>query len=314
LKNNLAIIIPAYKAVFLEKTLSAIESQTDKRFNLYIGNDAGDAEIETIVECFKDKFPINYVRFKDNLGSASLAQQWDRCLKMTGDEQWWWIMPDDDYPDPNCVSVFYENLGKSSFDVFRFNVQYVNEREEVFKVNENLPPVQSSFDSLVEKLSFKRSGSVAEYIFSKNKFIEIGGFGDIPLAWGTDDLLWFQIGFDKGIHGTNEAKVSLRHSEFNISANYTTTAAAKINANFIFFGKLLESKEYRQINNEVKSNSNFKKVAVNLVLMSLTGFQMQLSFFQMIMYSIRGNKIWGGGVLKNMRRFYLNKERIKNLK
>ena len=36
----LAIIIPYYKIVFFEETLKSLSEQTDKRFKVYIGDDA----------------------------------------------------------------------------------------------------------------------------------------------------------------------------------------------------------------------------------------------------------------------------------
>lgn len=36
----LAIVIPYYKYTFFEATLISLKNQTDKRFNVYVGNDA----------------------------------------------------------------------------------------------------------------------------------------------------------------------------------------------------------------------------------------------------------------------------------
>lgn len=309
MENNLAIIIPAYKPNFLRKTLQALANQSDKRFNLYVGNDGGSKEIKTMVDEFPE-LKIHYTFFEHNRGKQSLVQQWERCMEMIGKEEWIWILPDDDFPDDNCVAIFYENLRKSLFDIFRFNVKYVNEKDEVFKMNEELLPVQSSFDSLIEKLSFKRSSSIAEYIFARKKIIEIGGFAEIPLAWGTDDLLWFQLGFEKGIHSTNAAKVSLRNSKFNISGNYKELATEKINANFIFFRKLIVIKEFQQLEN--KEREKFIDVSIKHIMYNLQDFKISLPFLTLLKFSIHGNSIWGGGVLKNMRRFYLNNKRIKS--
>lgn len=48
--NKLAIIIPLFKRDFFEETLGALYNQTDKRFNLYIGNDASPANFDDILE------------------------------------------------------------------------------------------------------------------------------------------------------------------------------------------------------------------------------------------------------------------------
>ena len=40
ISTQLAIIIPAYKATFLEQTLSSISMQTNHSFHVYVGDDA----------------------------------------------------------------------------------------------------------------------------------------------------------------------------------------------------------------------------------------------------------------------------------
>lgn len=38
-KFPLSIVIPYYKIDYFEETITSLKNQTDKRFNLYIGND-----------------------------------------------------------------------------------------------------------------------------------------------------------------------------------------------------------------------------------------------------------------------------------
>ena len=48
--DNLAIIIPAYKAEYLEQTLKSIAGQSDKRFKVYIGDDCSPYRLKNIIE------------------------------------------------------------------------------------------------------------------------------------------------------------------------------------------------------------------------------------------------------------------------
>lgn len=306
---SLAIVIPAYKALFLSKTLESLVNQTNKKFTVYIGNDAGDAQIESIMQQFSDRLNITYHYFADNLGSISLAKQWQRCFALTQNEEWLWLLPDDDYADPECVALFYENLAQNNFDVFRFNVRFVAADEKVFKTNANLLPIQSAYDSLIEKLSFFRPSTVAEFIFRRTKF-EQTGFAEIPMAWGTDDLLWFMMGSPKGIYGCNESFVNIRQSHLNISNNYSSMATQKINANFIFFDKLLHAEDFKAAISDESKKQAFSKIALNHIMYNLQDFSCKLSLTDMCRYGIKGNRIWGGGLLKNIRWFYLNNKRI----
>lgn len=47
--SSLAIVISAYKPDFLDQTLSSLAKQTDKRFSVYIGNDASPFNLDSMV-------------------------------------------------------------------------------------------------------------------------------------------------------------------------------------------------------------------------------------------------------------------------
>jgi hypothetical protein len=306
---TLAIIIPAYKANFLSETLQSLYLQSCKRFSVYIGNDAGDQEINRIVSSFEDKLNISYTSFSDNFGSFSLVKQWERCFSLVKNEEWFWILPDDDYVDPNCVEIFFQQVDNYNFDLFRFNIHFVTASGIIFKSNPPLKLWQSSFTSLIEKLSFKRPSTVAEFIFRKSKFDEFG-FHDIPLAWGTDDLLWFLIGKSKGIRSTNNSFVHIRQSHLNISNNYVDLGPRKIASSFLFFEKLIETHSFLEEISNSENKIKFQIVALNFIIHSLQNYSLKLPLKLCCIYSLKGNQIWGGGILKNMRRFYLNNKRI----
>lgn len=66
--KRLAIIIPAYKENFLFETLQSLANQTNKDFNVYVGDDCSPYDLQSIVSRFEDRLDIHYVRFSENLG------------------------------------------------------------------------------------------------------------------------------------------------------------------------------------------------------------------------------------------------------
>ena len=105
----LAIVIPAYKSVFLREVLDSVVSQTRREFRLYIGDDASPEDLADIVREFSGILPINYHRFEKNLGRTSLMNHWERCIRMSR-ESWVWLFSDNDLMEPNCVEKFFEEL------------------------------------------------------------------------------------------------------------------------------------------------------------------------------------------------------------
>jgi len=90
--HDLAIIIPAYKEPFLYEALESLARQDDLRFKVYVGDDASPANLKEIVDQFTDRLDISYHRFSENLGGTSLAQQWNRCVRMSA-EPWGGFSP-----------------------------------------------------------------------------------------------------------------------------------------------------------------------------------------------------------------------------
>lgn len=57
----LAIVIPYYKITYFAHTLKSVEAQTDKRFQLYIANDASPNDPQLIMSKCLDNVTYNYV-------------------------------------------------------------------------------------------------------------------------------------------------------------------------------------------------------------------------------------------------------------
>ena len=129
---KIAIIIPFFKINFFEKTLESLAQQTDKRFRVYIGDDASPDSPEKLLEKYQGKFNFTYKKFNDNLGSISLVKQWERCIDMMKDEEWFMILGDDDVLGDNVVEEFYKNLSEieKKAHVVRFSSVLINEKDE----------------------------------------------------------------------------------------------------------------------------------------------------------------------------------------
>lgn len=310
LLSNLAIVIPAFKSLYFEKTLSSLVAQTNQDFHVYISNDAGDDGIEKVVNQFRERLPVTYQYFPENRGQWDLVAHWKRSMNLIQNEEWVWILPDDDFADEGCVEAFLKRQQSVPADVYRFNIRHIDGDGNILSAPTDLPETQSSFESLIEKLKFIRSSSVAEYIFRRSQFQSSGGFATIPMAWGTDDLMWFRMGFEKGIASINDACVNLRTSHLNISADYQSRAKDKIEANFLFLEQLMDTPEFHLLS--AAQINNFREVAMYHILMNLQDFKMSLSSSELMKYAQKGNQIWGGGLLRNVRRFYLNNKRIQH--
>lgn len=218
--SKLAIIIPYYKLTFFRETLESLKNQTDKRFHVYIGNDASRENPEELLKEFMGDFKFTYQEFKKNIGASSLTQQWDRCINMMKDEEWFMILGDDDYLGINVVEEFYKDIEyiNVNHNVVRFSLQVVDEASLVISEICINPIIEKPFDAHFKKVSGEVIGSLSEYIFRKSAYLKFR-FKEYDLAWGSDNRAVIDFSEKKTIYSINEAFVSFRISKSNITGS-----------------------------------------------------------------------------------------------
>ncbi|MFV5688939.1 glycosyltransferase family 2 protein [Flavobacterium sp. ZT3R25] len=214
----LAIVIPFYKLTFFEETLQSLSNQTDKRFKVYIGDDFSPENATDLLSKYNGRFDFVYHRFKTNLGSISLTQQWERCIALAANEEWIMILGDDDYLSDTVVEQFYFNMPEflSKTNLVRFASRTIVQ-EENYKASICENPVwETATDSFYRKFKRISRSSLSEYVFYKTAYKKYG-FHNYPLAWNSDDRAWLDFSENKPIYSINESLVCVRLSNFNIT-------------------------------------------------------------------------------------------------
>ncbi|POY41219.1 glycosyltransferase family 2 protein [Flavobacterium alvei] len=214
----LAIVIPYHKLTFFEETLQSLENQTDKRFKVYIGDDASLENPVNLLDQYQGKFDFVYQRFESNVGGISLTQQWERCIALSGEEEWIMILGDDDYLGENVVQQFYNQLPEFQYksNVVRFASQLVYEIDHSKSKIYTNPVWESATAAFYRKFMRVAMSSLSEYVFSRKAY-EKHGFYNYPLAWNSDDQAWLDFSEDKPIYSINESIVYPRMSAENIT-------------------------------------------------------------------------------------------------
>ncbi len=234
--DRLAIVIPAYKTKFLREALQSIASQTDQNFQLYIGDDCSPEPIADVVREFSEKLPIKYHRFDHNLGGTSLAQQWERCIRLSR-EPWVWLFSDDDLMEPGCVAAFHMELEKTGgqHDLYRFNTIWVNTARNTSEENPSYPTEETGVEFLQTRLRGTRRSTLQELIFSRQAWEASGGIPDFPLGWASDDAFIAKLGGRRSIRTIAAPRVIWRWSDVNITSdNSGPRLRAKLKASEAF--------------------------------------------------------------------------------
>lgn len=275
--NKLAIVIPAFKSQFLDQSLRSIANQTCKKFTLYIGDDASPYDLKSTIETYKSEIHIIYNRFERNLGGNSLTKHWDRCIKLSTYEEYIWLFSDDDIMPDDAVERFYKYIKiNPGCEVFRFNMQFINETNKEIRVATNHPFLESSTNFLRRRLSFSTLSAACEFIFSREIYLKNGGFVDFPMAWCSDDATWALLARENGILTMPGKPVLMRMSSgLNISTD-SSKNKLKFKAILLFIKWLQEN-----FRSELSDNLYFKYLQSQLNYLSLPLFTRILFFFRL---------------------------------
>lgn len=218
--NNLAIVIPAYKADFFEETLKSLAEQSDKRFVVYIGDDASPDDLLATVKPYQSRMNVVYRRFDLNMGSYDLVGHWERCLGMVDVQEWVWLFSDDDMMDPGCVEAFYRYVetNDDNADILHFDMKVIDQYGEQIWPFYPFPKHLHTPDFFTKRIRNQIHTTGVSYVFKKDIWESRGGFVKFDLAWFSDDATWMSLAANKGIRTIRGPLVYWRYSNRNISS------------------------------------------------------------------------------------------------
>ncbi|QIY84249.1 glycosyltransferase family 2 protein [Chryseobacterium sp. NEB161] len=232
--NKIAIVIPYYKIDFFEETIASVAMQTDKRFTLYIGNDASPDDPLPIIEKYFIEGSYRFFNYKENLGGKNLALQWERILENV-EEEWFQILGDDDMISENFVEEFYQNIAEveqEKINVIKVSQKWIDENNVELNQGTSLQPLIDAKTQFLVEYSHQFRASLSEHIFKKIEFCKYG-FKKFPLAWHSDNLAVYETsGFSK-LFFLQNSLVKVRMSEVNIS-NRKDDYAIKLYASHLY--------------------------------------------------------------------------------
>ncbi|MGG5208987.1 glycosyltransferase [Chryseobacterium sp. MIQD13] len=236
----LAIVIPYYKLRFFKETLQSVENQTDKRFTLYIGNDASPENPEILIAETLKSVDYQYFNYQENKGGSNLAMQWERVIAETHDEEWIMVLGDDDVLEENFVEEFYNHVEKvKNFNIslIKFSQINIDENSKISGKATSAPETYSSKKFIYDRMTGAFPSSLSENIFTRSTY-EKYRFKQLPLAWHSDDLAILEFSDLKDFFFIAESKVRVRISTDSISGQDNSSKEKQF-ATYLFCEHLL---------------------------------------------------------------------------
>lgn len=218
---DLAIVIPAYKAKYFRLTLESLAQQTDKGFNVYVGDDASPENLQAAVEEFSGRISLNYRKFETNLGQKDLVAHWSRCLDMVHDEEYVCLFSDDDIMGKECVAQFHACLAAHpDSDVYRFNFRIIDSSGNLKEERMPYPEHLSSGEFFRLLYSGILDARMPEFIF-RTSVLKENGFVNFPRAYRSDNATVISCAFRTGIRTVPDIDSAIlwRDSGINMSSS-----------------------------------------------------------------------------------------------
>lgn len=228
-KPLVSIGIPAYKTTFLERAINSALSQTYEKIELVIVNDRSPHDVTSIVKKFKDK-RIRYFVNEKNVGASDPGCNWNECLaRARGD--YFCLLCDDDAYEPMFMEELLSLTEKyPDCNVFHSSVKVVNMRNEVIQRFPKSPEWESCADYIINKARRLRKQTISEWMYKTSHIRSLGGYDNLPLAWGSDYLSVMKFSQKGGIATTQKELAVFRRSDENITMQRQGHCETKIYA------------------------------------------------------------------------------------
>lgn len=211
-----SITIPAFKSKYLKEAIDSVLSQSYKDFELIIVDDCSPENLYSIVSRFDDS-RIHFYRNSKNCGAEKVVDNWNICLShCTGD--YVICMGDDDKMLPNCLEEYRHIITKyPSLKVYHAWTELIDDNGGLYEIQTALPDFESGLSFLYNRWK-GRTMFIGDFCYSAAYLKSVGGYQNLPMAMGSDDITAFKASLYDGIAHTTNICFQYRVSLITLSA------------------------------------------------------------------------------------------------
>ncbi len=235
-----SICIPAYKSQFLNECIRSILEQSNGDFELIVLNDCSPEPVGQIVASFTDT-RIQYHENESNVGGVRLTDNWNKCLSLA-QGQYIMVMGDDDRLEPDYLEEFSRLIvAYPGLDVYHCRSLIIDDDGRAIRLSPACPSYERVCDNIWHRLLQLRSQYISDFVYRADALRKQGGFYELPLAWGSDDITAYSTSAEKGIAHTNKPVFNYRSNSLSISSSGNDLEKMRANLGYAkWLGNFLE--------------------------------------------------------------------------
>ena len=211
-----SILIPAYKATYLKECLDSVLLQTFSDYEIIIVNDASPENIDEIVKNYDDK-RIKYYVNDINIGAEKVVDNWNRCLQYSSGD-YVICMGDDDRLLPNCLEEYEKILSQyPNIGLLHGWTEIIDERSNVVELTTHRCQYETAISLLWHRMHAYQTQYIGDFCYNSSLLKGDGGFYNLPLAWGSDDISAIIAAGHNGVANTQKVVFQYRRNSQTIS-------------------------------------------------------------------------------------------------
>lgn len=209
--------LPAFKARHFAAALESWKKQNYDRFEVIVVDDASPENLEDIFNrvCAGDA-RFSYTRNEHN-SSPNFVRNWNATLERANGE-YFVLGSDDDLYAPDFLTKMVALASNyPEVDVFRSPFDIIDAADEVIGATLKSAVLESQTEFLYGLLVGGVFTVVPNFLVRTTALRAIGGFVDLPAAWGSDWLTWGALA-SNGVVSAQERLFKWRKSGENVSS------------------------------------------------------------------------------------------------
>ncbi len=198
-----SICIPAVKARHLGEALRSLVKQTWRDFEIIVLDDAGAADVTHAVSAVRDS-RIHYFRRDLNMGADYPTRTWNSALASARGE-YVVLLGDDDCLAENYLESMERVIRASpGADLYRARLRIIGPNGATLLPEASVPEIETWDEFLYRRATVFYPQSTAEMCVRTEALRKLGGYADLPMALGSDDITWLRLALRSPVISTND--------------------------------------------------------------------------------------------------------------
>lgn len=189
---EVSFVLPAYKRKYLKEAIASILAQTYRDFELVVVDDCSPEGLKEIVEEFHDE-RLSYYCNEKNIGGKDLVAAWTHAMAYARGE-WCVLASDDDVYLPEYLEEMIRLRDKyPECDLFHSRMAIIDAEGNWIGGGHGRIEHETQLQMVYSRGVLGVVQTMADFMFRRKSYEQIGGFVRFPRAWYSDDATWFSL-------------------------------------------------------------------------------------------------------------------------